>query len=427
MVDLTQSLLPQIHQRFPSSLNIGCNCIFPAYEGSSVLNIPASICQSFQIPGIAGNPLQSEILAAFTGPVQRVLLILMDGLSLHRFQRWLGEGRLPVWEHLIQNGLLAPLTSLIPSTTSTALTSLWTGRSAAEHGIAGYELWLKEYGVVANMILQAPITFQNSTGSLEKAGFQPENYLPFPSLGTYLAAHNIRTYAFQHHSIAQSGLSRLFLQNVTIQGVATGTDLWLNVRDLILDRPAEKQYIWVYWGELDHFSHHFGPDNEYPAFELELFSQAFERIFCQANASTALKNTLILLTADHGQIATPKDPHYDLRNHPDLLRQLSILPTGENRLVYLYPRAGQSQAIHDYIEHAWPGQFHALNPSDALQRGLFGPGKIHPKLLDRLGDLILLPQNSAYLWWAEKENHLLGRHGGASPDEMIVPFVAALL
>jgi len=59
-----------------------------------------------------------------------------------------GGGFNPVWKRLEQQGLLAPLTSIVPSTTAAALTSLWTGRSAAEHGIAGYELWLKEYGIV---------------------------------------------------------------------------------------------------------------------------------------------------------------------------------------------------------------------------------------------------------------------------------------
>jgi hypothetical protein len=36
-------------------------------------------------------------------------------------------------------------------------------------------------------------------------------------------------------------------------------------------------------------------------------------------------------------------------------------------------------------------------------------------------------QGSAYLWWAPKENVLIGRHGGVSPEEMLVPFLAARL
>jgi hypothetical protein len=58
---------------------------------------------------------------------------------------------------------------------------------------------------------------------------------------------------------------------------------------------------------------------------------------------------------------------------------------------------------------------------------LFGPGQPHPLLSERLGDLMVLSRGSAYLWWADKENILIGRHGGMSADEMLVPFLAAKL
>ena len=78
----------------------------------------------------------------------------------------MSDGTAPVWSRLAEQGKLAAITSLVPSTTTAALTSLWTGRSPAEHGIVGYELWLKEYGVVSNMILHTPISFGNDAGSL---------------------------------------------------------------------------------------------------------------------------------------------------------------------------------------------------------------------------------------------------------------------
>jgi hypothetical protein len=36
-------------------------------------------------------------------------------------------------------------------------------------------------------------------------------------------------------------------------------------------------------------------------------------------------------------------------------------------------------------------------------------------------------RNDAYLWWADKENPLIGRHGGLSADEMIVPLLSVEL
>jgi hypothetical protein len=102
-------------------------------------------------------------------------------------------------------------------------------------------------------------------------------------------------------------------------------------------------------------------------------------------------------------------------------------PTGENRLAYLYPKPGHVEAVKAYFERSWPESFHLLESVDALDSGLYGPGEPGPETLDRLGNLIAVSHGDAYLWWAPKENHLRGRHGGFSEEEMIVPLLAAHL
>jgi hypothetical protein len=400
--------------------------LLPDYQGGSILNLPSSICHWLGVPGLGAGPLRDELLRPFS-QIQRVILVLVDALALRRLQRWMADGSAPVWDTLADDGLLAPLTSVVPSTTSAALTSLWTGRSPAEHGIAGYELWLKEYGMVVNMIQHMPGSYRNDVGSLTKAGFKPEAYLNLPTLGPHLAAHGVKAYALQHHSIVKSGLSQMFFKDVDVRGFNTYADLWVNLRHLVEKQLAERQYIWVYTGEVDHFSHFYGPDDERTAAELTYFSASFEQLFLKRLSPAARRGTLLLLTADHGQVVTRPDAHYDLRSHPGLAERLHILPTGENRLVYLFHRPGQGQALREYMERAWPGQYTFLDPAQAVVAGLFGPGKPHPRLLDRLGDLAAVARGAGYLWWADKDNLMLGRHGGLASEEMLVPFVGAML
>jgi hypothetical protein len=433
MPDLTAQLLPRLQSNCLPGLDLDSDYLYPDYNGGSILNIPTSLCQLMGIPGLNGKPLYTEVLVPLLegGPVRRIVLVLMDALSLHRLQRWSqGSGlsqTAPIWGQIIQEGLLAPLTSIVPSTTSAAITSLWTGRSTAEHGVAGYELWLKEYGVVANMITQSPMYFHNSGGSLTQAGFDPEKYLPFPTLGTHLATHGVKTYALQHHSIVHSGLSKMFLGNVNVQAFSTPSDLWVNARHLLEMHADERMYVWVYWGELDHLSHFYGPDDERCVAEFASFSTAFERLFLSHLSPEARRETLVILTADHGQIQTHKSPKYNLHHHPEFTRRLHLQPTGENRLAYLYLRPGQFDEVTDYMNRAWPEQFRLVDPPAAVSAGLFGPGKPHPRLLDRLGDVMAVARNNAYWWWADKENKLQGRHGGLSSDEMLVPFLASRL
>lgn len=121
---------------------------------------------------------------------------------------------------------------------------------------------------------------------------------------------------------------------------------------------------------------------------------------------------------------TRPDSYYDLRKHPNFTRRLHIQPTGENRLAYLYIRPGQSEAVREYIERTWPAQFKMIDAAYAVESGLFGPGAPHPGLLERVGDVIVVAKDQAYLWWANKDNLIYGRHGGLHPQEMLVPFLA---
>ena len=41
-----------------------------------------------------------------------------------------------------------------------------------------------------------------------------------------------------------------------------------------------------------------------------------------------------------------------------------------------------------------------------------------------MGDWLVIPQSNGYFWWdSRKENTMLGRHGGFSPEEMLIPLM----
>ncbi len=427
MPDLTPPLLLRLKNHQLPGLDLPLDFIAPKYDDQSILNIPASICHWMGIPGMGAGVLTPEILSPLGNGIRRVILILMDALALHRLQAWMSDGTAPIWRSLMVDGLLAPLTSISPSTTSAALTTFWTGRSPASHGILGYEVWLKEYGMVANMILHAPMSFRGEVGTLSKAGFKPQEFLSLPTLGPYLRANGVTPYAFQHRSIAQSGLSRMFQREVEIYPFSTPADLWVSMRQLIENKPHERQYIWTYWGEVDGLSHHFGPDDERVAAEFSHFSAAFEQFFLNQLTPADCKNTLVILTADHGQIHTPLVANNALKNHPTMSDFFHITPTGENRMTYFHLRPGSEPDLCSYLHTNWPEGFTFISPDQAIASGLFGPGVHHSGLRDRIGDLVAFSHEDNYLWWADKEDFMLGRHGGLHREEMIVPFLAARL
>ncbi|MBS1250265.1 MAG: hypothetical protein MAG431_01858 [Chloroflexi bacterium] len=428
MVNRTSTYPPQFQTFSLPNLSLDSNLIAPQYEEKSLANLPDSVCKLLDIPSLGIGPVGEEYLSPLGEDVERVVLVLVDALSLEHFHRW-GEGTSPAWRKLVTKGggVLSPLTSIAPSTTNAALTSLWTGQTPATHGILGFEVWLKQYNMVANLLFHRPSFFKGPHGSLEETGFDPEDFLSIPTLGSHLKSHGVESYVFQNRGILKSGLSRTFLADTNLEGISSPAELWINLRELLEDKPDQRLYAYAYWGLVDSFFHWYGTDDERPAAEFASFSADFERLFLNKLSPRARKNTVLILTADHGQVHTPHDPDRELKNHPLLVDMLTMLPSGENRCAYFYVKPGQKENVRAYIEEQWPGDFQVVDSAQALQAGLFGPPPHHPDAHNRVGDLLVMAKNDAYFWWADKDNHLLGRHGGLTAQEMIVPFLAVRL
>jgi predicted AlkP superfamily pyrophosphatase or phosphodiesterase len=423
MPDLSEQFLPQILAHRLPELDAGPGAVYPHYGGLALSNLPASVLGWLGAPTGGLQPLASPLLAGLPERFKRVIVLVADGLGYELFRNFL---QMEPWAALVERGLFTPLTSITPSTTSAALTTLWTGVPPAGHGIAGYELFLREFGLIANMILHAPASFSGEPGSLRRAGFQPEGFLPVKPLGAQLLKAGVRSYAFQPAGIAGSGLSQMLLRDAEIVPYRTLTDMGVSLRDLLAARAGDRCYIYLYWSDVDTLSHRFGPQDERVQLEIESFSALLARLFERLNLLRS-PDTLFVLTADHGLIRTPHEANLELRNHPGLLRLLSMTPSGENRLPFLFVRAGQAEAVAEYVESAWPGRFKLYPRELALRSGMFGPGKQYARLADRVGDWVVVPQGSSYWWFAERENLMQGRHGGFSPDEMLIPLLAVPL
>lgn len=420
MPNRVAELLPRLQaQRLPG-LETGNGMLLPDYSGTTLANLPASICRWLDADPLGCPPLAPPWHKLAAGNhYQHVILLVMDGLGLNLFKRFWNSDP---WVDWIQTGALAPITSVVPSTTAAALTSLWTGCTPAEHGIIGFDLWLKEFGMVGNMIFHSPSAFGGETGSLRRAGFQPETFLPVTTLGAHLHRQNIKVFSFQHNSIARSGLSTMLLPEAETLGYRTLSDLWVTLASVQESLAGVRSYSYVYYGDLDELSHRYGPDDERVLLEFSAFTHLLERFILKLGRQRR-GDTLFLMVADHGQIQTPHFSKYELRNHPELIRHFAIQPTGEARLPYLFVRPGREQAVRDYLQQVWAGQFEMLPGEQVLQSGLLGREPVYARTYDRLGDWVVLPQGNAYWWFPERENPLLGRHGGLSQAEMAVPLL----
>ncbi len=403
--------------------------IAPNYGGRSIVNVPASIVK---ILGgkIHTPPLDSSILKEFSAGVQRIVLVIADAIGYQQMNDALDANPQNGFHKLLQRGAnLVPITSVFPSTTTAALTALWSGYTPAEHGFVGYQLFLREYGVRANMIAFSPVATEQLGGEqLVDAGLEPEKFLPVPSLPQTLAHANVATYNLIEQPYEQSALSRAQMRGIKeTLGFVTSSDMWVGLRNLLDEKRKERALFVSYWRALDSIQHTYGASSETVRAEINNLAYSFEYEFLRRLSSAAREGTLFLLTADHGQIDAPARRAVYLRVHPGLRDRIVMDFAGEPRAAYFYCRTGEKDAVREYLTTRLGDKFCVVDSQLALQEGLFGSGIRAPEIKFRIGDLIALPRGDYYFWDRNDASKLRGRHGGLAEEEMLVPLIAARL
>jgi predicted AlkP superfamily pyrophosphatase or phosphodiesterase len=137
-------------------------------------------------------------------------------------------------------------------------------------------------------------------------------------------------------------------------------------------------------------------------------------------------DTTLIITADHGQIDTPRSKVIFANDHPKLYETLTLPLCGEPRVAYCYVHPSKSKQFENYVKDKLDYCCELYRSEDLIKRGMFGLYKPNDKLFDRVGDYILIMKDNYFIkdsLLGESLNFFKGNHGGLSEDEMLVPLV----
>ncbi len=419
------TLNPTTNKRLASLL--GKELVTPRYENQSIANIPATIGRLLGVNrGYSSPPLHDDILKGLGTDINRVILMVVDGLGFDRLGRQLQTDDQGFSKILKNHGLsYSPITSVSPSTTCVATSVLLSnGATAAEMGMMGYMFLLPQLALVANMLFWLPAYKANARiGELVEWGIKPEEFLPNPSMAQTLANLKTTMRVVMPEAYKNSPLSRMQLRGAEVDGYIGASDMWLKLKNWLTETSDKKAYAYAYYPDFDTLSHRDTANAEiWNALWREFNFQL--KNFIDSLSNSERRKTVFLLTADHGHVSTPLEKRVYLEDHRFLLDNSIMMPGGEPRQTYLYAKNGQKQALINYVKEQLPS-FLALDADEALEAGLYGSIKnIHPEASRRLGDVILLSKDESYLWPKAVKRKMLSKHGGLLPDEAIVPFIA---
>lgn len=392
----------------------------PAYDGRSIANIPATVAQMLHASFNGLPALVDELWQPVAGGAKRVVIMMLDAFGWNLYQ-----AEQPQLERLVKRaGVMGPLTSVFPSTTVAALSSVWTGVAPAQHGMLGLTMFLPDFATSAQMLAFTPV-FGRYPDALVEAGLAPETFLHWPGLAEQLARQGVPTYSFKGRDIVHSALSKMHSRGVAADtGVITFTDMLVQMSRLLDEKAGESLYLFAYWPTIDSLSHYRLWDGEASRAEARMLFHQLEHEFLNQLTARARQDTLFFITADHGQTALPD--HIFIEDHPLLLDMLFMQPTGEPRVSYLYARHGRVDDILHYIQTHLSHAMVAIRSTEALAAGLFGPQPHAAVALERLGDVVVIMRGGHMLlnrFQEKKIQQMKGGHGSMTPAEMLAPWL----
>jgi len=376
----------------PSSGSPGAVPVLPDYTGGCIANVVPRLLGGLAAPadGLDWLPVAAE-------HARQVVLLVIDGLGWAQLRH--RAALAPTLSSAA--GIDRPITSVAPTTTAAALTSITTGRPPAGHGILGYRLADGER--IMNMLRWTLGADHDARRTVPVREFQP--IAPFPGARGPVPVVSKVDFGGTGFTAAHLGDSPLFAYRVA-------SSLALEVARRLQDGTP---FVYAYYDGIDKVAHADGLGDHYDA---ELV--AVDRIV--ADVAHALPpGAVLVVTADHGQIEVGNRVEMLGREAMAMVRFLS----GEGRFRWVHARHGAAADLTDLLLERYGDTTWVRTRDQLVDEGWFG-GALGDRFADRLGDVALIPfEPIAFMDPADTgENRLACRHGSLTADEMLVPLVA---
>ena len=363
----------------------------PDYGGACIDQIVAAALRSGPDGGPPPHPvwLPEPAVAA-----SQIVLLVLDGLGWAQLQE--RPGLAPTLTAMTGG----PITTVAPSTTAAALTSITLGAPPADHGVVGYRV--RVHGDQVLNILR-----WKTGGADARGAVPPEEFQSLEPFG------GTKPPVVTRAELAESGFTRAHMSGARVYGWRMPSTLVATVGTLLRDG---ERFVYAYYDGVDKVAHEFGFGATYDA-EVVAADRLVHDLLDVLPSGAAL-----LVVSDHGQVDVGEKV---VSLDPEVARLTTML-SGEGRFRWLHARPGEEDRLARATRRLYADVAWVRTRDEAVADGWFG-GPLAPHVAARLGDVVIAPfEPVAVLDPADPgEQWMRCRHGSLTSAEMLVPLLAS--
>jgi hypothetical protein len=312
--------------------------------------------------------------------------------------------------------LVGKITSVFPPTTATGSTSFSTGLAPQQHSLTGWFMYLKELGVVSQIM-----TFNPRIGgqSFSKLDFNFNSLVNCSMISERLKAKSFyvvdEKYLDSDFTKGTKGTSELL-------GFSSLASFFKSIDSALEIKSAHKKFIYAYWTEFDQLVHKHGTKSKKVKEHILRFDNELRKFANKIRGT----QTSIIVTADHGLMDVSKSSSLKLNDHPKLKECLALPFCGEPRTIYCYVKPFKVKFFEKYFREKLSKYCTLHKSQDLIKKGYFGCFNSAETLSERIGDYtIIMKENYIFedCLATEEYSKFKAHHGGLSKEELYVPLI----
>lgn len=347
-----------------------------------IINITASIMASYGID--IGKKTLPELDSVLAKGYKNIMFFICDGMGSYNISQLLDKS------NTLNSCKIANIYSVFPPTTVAALSSIDSGREPCEHALLGWTLRLESINKVVKTFSRVDV----DSGKVVR-GRKISKELKCDNIFGQINRKKVNTHVLSPFA------PKIADKCYTLEDYSN--------RIVELSRLNGKKLLYCYYNQPDYDMHESG------AFSAQARERIQEISGMIDNLKSQLSDTLIIMTADHGQ----RD-RVEREMNKAILDCCANQPTVEPTATAFHIKAGKEQEFVGLFNQHMEGYI-LLTGAEMIASGLLGKGNNSQLLKGRVGDYFAIAVGKYF--YVNELSGFIGTHAGLSQEEMTCPLI----